>query len=97
MNRARRRAWLRGLLAGPGAFVAAVLLVCGGALYLPQGAAGVNDLVLPAVLFPLLWTIVFLYALLDPRLPRAGFVILALTLVNGAFIAAHLITRIPTS
>ncbi len=93
----RTKAWLRGLLAGPGAFLAAVLLMCGAALYLPQGRAGVNNLVLPAILFPLLWTVVFLYVLLDPNLKRAGFVVLAASLVNGVFIAAHLLTRIPSS
>ena len=92
----RKQAWLRSLLAGPGAFVAAVVLMCGAALYLPQGAAGVNNLVLPAVLFPLLWTAGFLYALLDPSLARAGLVMLAVSLANTAFIAAHLLTRIPS-
>lgn len=94
MNAARKRAWLRGLLAGPGAFLAAIILVGGGTLYLP-GVAGGNSLVLPAVLFSLLWAAIFLYALLDPRLHRAGLVILAVSLLNGVFIAAHLLTRIP--
>lgn len=97
MNATRRRAWMRRLLAGPGAFVAALLLVCGAAVYLPAGAAGMSSLVVAAVIFPALWMAILLYALLDPRPHRAGLVILALTLVNGVFIAAHFLTQIPTA
>ena len=70
----RRRAWLRGLLAGPLALLAALLTMMGGALWLPEGSAGLDHLVLPVVFFPVLWAAWFLYACLDPRLGR-GFAI----------------------
>ena len=87
----RPRPWLRGILAGPLALVAAFLVMMGGALWLPVGVAQVNNLVLPVVLFPLLWTAFFLYALLDRKLSRAYAVVGVLVLVNAALVARHLL------
>ncbi len=56
-SRFARSSLLRWLLAGPGAFVLAVLLMAFLPLVLPAGAGGVNHMVLPALLFPLLWAI----------------------------------------
>ncbi len=87
----RGRAWLRGLLAGPLSFVCAVLVMSGGALWLPGGKAGIDNLVLPIGLFPLIWTLLFLYSLIDPRLGRAYAVVGGLLLLHGAMIALHLL------
>ena len=81
------RPWLRGLLAGPLALAAAFLTMMGGAFWLPVGAAQVNNLVLPVVLFPLLWTACFLYACLDKKLARAYAVVGVLVILNAALIA----------
>lgn len=86
----RLRPWLRGVLAGPVALIAACLVMAGGAVWLPEGVAKVNNLVLPVVLFPLLWTATFLYACLDKKLTRAYAVMGALSAVNAALIAWHL-------
>jgi len=86
----RLRPWLRGLLAGPLSLVAACLVMVGGALWLPAGVADVNNLVLPVVLFPLLWTAFFLYACLDKKLARAYAVVGVLVLMNAALVAWHL-------
>jgi hypothetical protein len=80
---------LRGVLAGPLALLAACLLMAGGALWIPVGRAQVNNLVLPVVLFPLLWTALFLYACLDTRLTRAYLVIGAVALSNALLLAWH--------
>lgn len=85
------RYWLRGVLAGPLSLVAACLVMAGGAIWLPEGEAHVNNLVLPVILFPLLWTALFLYACLDRKLARAYGVMVALVAVNGALIAWHLL------
>lgn len=86
----RLRAWIRGLLAGPIAFIASWVLMAGAALYLPKGAAGIDNLVFPVVLFPLIWALLFLYSLTDPRLLRAGAVMAAILLTHGGLIAYHL-------
>lgn len=87
----RSRAWMRGVLAGPLALVAACVAMAGGSLWLPPGAAGVNNLVLPVVLFPLLWTALFLYACLDRSLQRAYAVIGGVVVCNSILLALHLI------
>jgi hypothetical protein len=86
----RLRPWLRGVLAGPVSLIVACLVMAGGAVWLPEGAAKVNNLVLPVVLFPLLWTAAFLYACLDKKLTRAYAVMGALSAANAALIAWHL-------
>jgi len=85
------RPWLRGVLAGPVALIVAFLVMAGGAVWLPAGQAKVNNLVLPVVLFPLLWTATFLYACLDKQLARAYAVMGSLTAANAALIAWHLL------
>lgn len=85
----RARRWLRVLLAGPVVLAAACFAVVGGALSLPAGSAGVNNLVLPVVLFPLLWAVLFLYACLDRRLARAWLVVGALLGINVLIFAWH--------
>ena len=87
----RLRPWLRGVLIGPLSLVAACLTMVGGAVYLPEGRAHINNIVLPVILFPLLWTVFFLYACLDKKLTRAYAVIGVLVLVNAALVAQHLL------
>jgi hypothetical protein len=86
----RSRAWMRGLLAGPIALIAACLTMAGGALWVPAGSAQVDNLVFPIVLFPLLWTALFLYSCLDRNLGRAYAIIGALSAANGALLVFHL-------
>ena len=91
-QRDRLRPWLRGLLAGPMTLLAACLSIVGGALVLPPGPAGVNNLALPVVLFPLVWAGLFLYACLDKRLARAYAIVGAVVALNGALLARHLLS-----
>lgn len=84
------RQWSRGLLAGPVCFAASAAVMAGGVLWIPKGAAQIDNLVLPMVFFPAIWAIVFFYACLDRNLLRAWAVTLGLLLVNAATIAVHL-------
>jgi hypothetical protein len=43
-----------------GTFVVALLLVLGASRWLPPGAGSVNHLVMPVVIFPLVWTALIL-------------------------------------
>lgn len=79
--------WLRFLLAGPGAIVVALVVMAGMALWLPGGAAGIDNLVLPLVLVPLIWAALFFHACLDRKLVRVAIVAGGLLLVHGALIA----------
>lgn len=79
----RKRAWARGILAGPIAFIAAALVMLGGAAWIPKGAAQIDNVVLPIGLFPAIWAALFFYTCLDRRLGRAYLVTLALMLLNA--------------
>jgi hypothetical protein len=85
--RRRRVFWARIALAGPLAFIVAGMTMAAGAAWLPKGAAGIDHLVLPIVLFPAIWAALFFYTSLDRRLGRAYALLLALSAVNAALIA----------
>lgn len=86
-HRSSRRAfWARIILAGPLAALASVLVMAGGALWLPKGAASIDNLVLPIALFPAIWAALFFYASLDRRLGRAYLIVAGIALANAALI-----------
>jgi hypothetical protein len=77
----------RVLLVGPGAAIAAVASMLGMALWLPAGAGGIDNMVVPLIVAPLIWAGLFFHAWLDPRLWRVALVALLLTVASGALIA----------
>lgn len=87
------RRWARGLLAGPVAFVASAVVMAGGALWLPKGAASIDNIVLPIVLFPAIWAAFFFYTSLDRNLLRAWLVTLGLLGINGGMIALEFVGK----
>lgn len=84
------RAWPRWLLAGPVVFAVAGLVMSGGALWVPAGPAQIDNIVLPIVLFPAIWALLFFYASLDRRLGRAYAIVLGVGVVHALLIARHL-------
>lgn len=75
---------MRWVLAGPVALAVAYVVMAAMPLWLPQGAAGIDHLILPLVLFPALWAAAFLYACLAENLGRASVILIGALLVNGA-------------
>ena len=90
------RRWIRIFLAGPGAVVTAIVVMGGMALWLPRGAAGIDNLVLPLVLAPLIWAVLFFHACLDQKLARVALVALGLLAVHGGLIAQNILDQEPT-
>ena len=88
---APRLFWVRVSLAGPWTIVSSVVTMAGMATWLPKGAAQVDNLILPLVLFPLIWAFFFFWACLDSRLIRAVAVNFAATGVHAALLAHHLL------
>lgn len=86
----RRPVLARWLLAGPGAVLAGVATMMAMPLWMPPGAAGVNDIALPIILTPLLWAVPFFYAVLEENLVRATVVLGAVVLVQAAAIVTAL-------
>ena len=80
----RRMRWLLG---GPMAVLIAILAMGAMPLWFPAGAAGVDHLIFPLILFPALWAAAFFYAILAENMRHAALVMTALALVNAACIA----------
>src|SRR3546814_7405585 len=66
----RSRLWMRFVMAGPVAILVALTLLAGMPLWLPGGAAGIDNLAVPLVLAPLIWAGLFFHACLDRSLAR---------------------------
>lgn len=80
------RVWL----AGPLALIVAIVAMAAMSLWFPPGAAKLNNLVFPLILFPLLWAAAFFYAVLESDVRRCAVVLGALLIVNGAAVAASI-------
>ncbi len=77
-------------LAGPLTFLTAVLVMAGAAVWMPGGAAGVDNVVLPLVLFPLIWAVLFFYACLVKGVSRGFMVMGLLAMSQVGLIGLHL-------
>jgi len=80
----------RWLLAGPGAVVAAGVTMAAMPVWLPAGAAGVNNIAVPLLLAPLLWALPFFYVCLEENLARGAAVLLGAIAAQGAVVALAL-------
>lgn len=96
MSAAARR-WTRIALAGPGAVIVALVVMAGMALWLPGGSAGIDNLVLPLVLVPLIWAGLFFHACLDRRLGRVALVAFGLFAVHSALVVHKFLAPRPAS
>lgn len=83
----QRRKWIRIGFAGPGAVTVALVVMAGMTLWLPRGAAGIDNLVIPLVLVPLIWALLFFHACLDSRLSRVAAIALSLFAVHAGLVA----------
>lgn len=93
----RSRRWIRIALAGPGAVVVALVVMAGMALWLPGGAAGIDNLVVPLIVVPLIWAGLFFHACLDRRLGRVALVAIGLLVVHGGLVAHKFLQVRPES
>ena len=89
--RARKSA--RIAFAGPGAVIVSLVVMAGMALWLPGGAAGIDNLVLPLVLLPLIWAGLFFHACLDSRLARIAAVAVGLFAVHSGLVVHKFLDR----
>jgi hypothetical protein len=80
--------WIRVALAGPGAVIVALVTMAGMTLWLPGGGAGIDNLVVPLVLAPLIWAALFFHACLDRSVMRVAVVALALLAIHGSLVAS---------
>ncbi|MEO1081153.1 MAG: hypothetical protein AAFY29_16455 [Pseudomonadota bacterium] len=78
----------RSLAATLGVLLTAVLTTAGMAAYLPLNQA--NQVVLPIILFPVTWLVLFLWVLLDQRLWRPLLGLLVLSVGHLLLILANI-------
>lgn len=71
-------------LAGPLSILIALLALLSMAVWYPPGAGNINNVIMPLVLFPLVWSIVFFYTYLTDNLKRAWIVMAALFVATVA-------------
>lgn len=71
-----------------GAFIAATLVTAGAGTYLPINE--IDRIGVPILLFPVTWTLLFLYAAMAKKLWHAWLLFLLLSLIHIAFIYLHL-------
>ncbi|MCV6595848.1 MAG: hypothetical protein OIF40_02015 [Mangrovicoccus sp.] len=80
----------RWILAGPVALILSVLFMASMPLILPAGAGGVDHLVMPVVLFPVIWCSALLYPVMADDLGRAAGVMYGLLLAEFFIVTAAL-------
>ena len=75
-----------------GAFALAVLMVAGATKWFPEGRAGIDHIIVPIILFPLVWIAlaVFLYA--TPRRARAWTIVGAVAVAHVGLVAYGFLT-----
>jgi len=91
----RNRRWqtiARVMLAGPITVLLSAMVFAGMPLWLPRGAAGIDHIILPLILLPAVWAILFFHAVLDRSLVRVAIVALVIGAANAAMLASHFAT-----
>ncbi len=78
-------------LAGPVTLIVSVVIMAAMSLWLPEGNAQIDHLVVPLILFPLIWSCVFFYVVLENNLKKSSIVMLILFLINGGAVMASIL------
>jgi putative effector of murein hydrolase LrgA (UPF0299 family) len=86
----RRAAWIRTLLAGPGAAVLTALVFAAMPFWVPKGAGGVNHITFPLFFMPAIWGVIFFYALLDRSLARIAIVMATVAVIHLIVLKVYL-------
>ena len=81
-NSPRFRATSYALASLTAAFLVAVLVVAGATRWLPQGRAGIDHIVVPIVVFPLIWIVLAVALYAARRRSTAWAVVAVIALIN---------------
>ncbi len=80
---------IRWVLAGPIAAIIAVIVLMGMPIYIPAGPGGVDNIVIPLLLLPIVWAMLFFHAVLDSSLTRVACVGALVAAANLTLLAAR--------
>jgi len=86
-----RPATQRFLVAGPLALLAAVAVMAAMPHWVPEGPGRVDNLVFPVIGFPLIWAVMFFYAVLADDPLRAGRILGVVIAAQAAIIGLSLV------
>lgn len=79
----------RVMLAGPIVLLLSALVFAGMPLWLPRGAADIDHIILPLILLPAVWAVLFFHAVLDRSLARVAIVALVIGAANATMLVSH--------
>lgn len=74
-------------LSGPATLIVSLLSMLAMAVWFPPGVGNVNNIMMPLVLFPLIWAFLFFYTYLTADLRQAQWLLFALFVINSATLA----------
>lgn len=74
-----------------------LMSLAGMPLWLPGGAAGINNVAFPLGFAPLIWAMLFFHACLDRRIARVALAAAALFFVHGAMVAYRFVAAAPAA
>lgn len=77
---------LRWTLGGPVTLIVTLAIMAGMTVWWPAGGAGIDQVAMPIILFPVIWVCVFVYAVLEDHLGRGCLVMVALIIANAALL-----------
>lgn len=73
-------------LTGPFTLLVSLLFMLAMAAWFPAGAGNINNIIMPLVMFPLIWSVLFFYTYLTNNLRQAWWLLLTLFIVNSAIL-----------
>jgi hypothetical protein len=82
--------WARVILAGPLVLLCSLGIMGGANLWWPPGDGGVDDIVMPILLYPAVWTALFFYACFERRIGRGYAIVGGLTALHAIVFALRL-------
>ncbi|MCG9698431.1 hypothetical protein [Shewanella sp. Isolate11] len=73
-------------LSGPFTLLVSLEVMLAMAVWYPPGIGNVNNIMMPLVMFPLIWSLLFFYTYLTQIMHRAWWILSALAVINGAIL-----------
>ncbi len=74
-------------LSGPATLIVSLEVMLAMAVWFPPGIGNVNNIMMPLVMFPLIWSVLFFYTYLTQSMLTAWWVLSALVAGNSAILA----------
>ncbi len=74
-------------LSGPSTLLVSLEIMLAMAVWFPAGIGNVNNIMMPLIMFPLIWSVLFFYTYLTPVMQRAWWLLLTLVAINSAILA----------